>query len=58
MTLIIRANSQREKQPVLYDLRERLEAFQVLLRICQEVRAFPRFESYAHAATLGVALSR
>ena len=31
VTLIIRANSQQEKLPVLSDLRERLEAFQVLL---------------------------
>ncbi len=58
VTLIIRANSQQEKLPVLYDLRERLEAFQVLLRIGKEVRAFQRFNSYAHAAELVVALSR
>ncbi len=58
VTLIIRANSQQEKLPVLYDLRERLEAFQVLLRIGKEVWAFQRFNSYAHAAELVVALSR
>ncbi len=29
VTVIIRANSQREKLPVLLDLRERLEAFYV-----------------------------
>jgi len=43
---------------VLQDLRERLEAFQVLLRIGKEVKAFSRFESYAQAAELAVALSR
>lgn len=58
VTVIIRANSQREKLPVLLDLRERVEAFHVLLRICKEVKAFAKFEAYAHAAELAVALSR
>lgn len=58
VTLIIRANSRREKLPVLHDLRERLEGLQVLLRIGQELREFQRFESYAHAAELVVALGR
>ena len=58
VTVIIRANSQHDKLPVLLDLRERLEAFQVLLRIGKEVKAFSRFESYARAAELAVALSR
>ena len=58
VTLIIRANSRPDKLPVLHDLRERLEAFQVLLRIGKEVQAFQRFNSYAHAAELVVALSR
>ena len=56
VTVIIRANSQREKFPVLVDLRERVEAFQVLLRICKEVKAFTKFEAYAQAAQLAVAL--
>ena len=53
VTMIIRANSRREKLPVLADLRERVEAFQVLLRICKDVKAFAKFEAYAHAAQLG-----
>ena len=56
--LIIRANSRADKVPVLHDLRERLEALQVLLRIGKEVKAFQKFNSYAHAAELVVALSR
>ncbi len=58
VTMIIRANSRREKLPVLADLRERVEAFQVLLRICKDVKVFAKFEAYAHAAQLAVALSR
>jgi len=58
VTLIIRANSRPDKLPVLHDLRERLEALQVLLRISKEVQAFQKFNSYAHAAELVVALSR
>ncbi len=58
VTLIIRANSRTDKLPMLYELRERLEGLQVLLRIGKEVRAFQRFESYAHAAELVVALGR
>jgi hypothetical protein len=56
VTVIIRANSRGEKLPVLVDLRERVEALQVLLRICQEVKAFAKLEVYAHAAQLAVAL--
>ena len=56
--LIIRANSRPDKLPVLHDLWERLEAFQVLLRIGKEVQAFQTFNSYAHAAELVVMLSR
>ncbi len=49
VTLIIRANSRREKLPVLYDLRERLEELHVLLRIGNEVQAFQKFTAYGHA---------
>jgi len=58
VTVIIRANSRREKLPVLYELRERLEALLVLLRIGKEVRAFQHVATYGRAAELVVALSR
>lgn len=58
VTVIIRANSRREKLPVLEELRERLEALLVLLRIGQEVRAFQNAAAYGRAAELVVALSR
>lgn len=58
VTVIFRANSRQKKLPVLVELRERVEAFQVLLRICKEVKAFAQFEAYARAAQLAVALGR
>ena len=58
VTVIIRANSRREKLPVLYELRERLEALLVLLRIGKEVQAFQKFTAYGRAAELTVASSR
>ena len=58
VTVIIRANSRREKLPVLSELRERLEGLQVLLRIGKEVQAFQKFTAYGRAAELVVALSR
>jgi hypothetical protein len=58
VTVIIRANSRREKLPVLAELRERLEGLQVLLRIGQEVQAFQKFSAYGRATELVVALSR
>lgn len=56
--LIIKANSTFERVPLLFELRDRLEGLQVLLRICKEVRAFNSFNSYAYAANLVVELSR
>lgn len=58
VTLITRANSRREKLPVLEELREQLEGLLVLLRIGQEVRAFQNSTAYGRAAELAVALSR
>ena len=58
MTLIIRANLRREKLPVLYELRERLEGLQVLLRIGQEVQAFQKCIAYGRAAELALKFLR
>ncbi len=49
LKLIVRANSQRDKVPVLLELRGTLEELKVLLRLCQDVKAFPNFNSFAHA---------
>jgi hypothetical protein len=56
--LIIKANSTLEKLGLLLELRERLEGWNVLLRICKEVRAFNGFNSYVYASNLVVELSR
>ena len=49
VTVVIRANSRREKLSVFYELRERLEALLVLLRIGKEVRAFQSAATYGRA---------
>jgi hypothetical protein len=50
--LIIKANSSEERLPILYTLRERLEGLKVLIRICKEVKAFHRFNSFMYASNL------
>ena len=56
--LIIKANSTKERLPLLLELRDRLEGLKVLIRICKEVKAFHRFNSFVHASNLVVELSR
>ena len=51
LKLIVRANARRDKAPVLLTLREELEELKVLLRLCQDVKAFPNFNSFEHAIT-------
>ena len=58
VALIIRANSTKERLPLLLELRQRLEVLQVLIRICKEVRAFHRLNAFAHASHLVIELSR
>jgi hypothetical protein len=56
--LIIKANSTRERLPLLHELRERLEGLKVLIRICKEVKAFHSFNSFVYASDLVVDISR
>ena len=49
LKLIVRANSRRDKVAVLLAVREELEELKVLLRLCQDVKAFPNFNSFGHA---------
>ena len=56
--LIIKANSSREKLPVLYELREQLEELKVLIRISKEVKAFKNFKSFQHALECTVSVSK
>jgi four helix bundle protein len=52
LKLIVRANSRRDKSPILHELREELEEVKVLLRLCHDVKAFPNFNSFEHAISL------
>jgi hypothetical protein len=56
--LIIKTNSTVERLPLLFELRVRLEELKVLIRICKEVKAFKRFNSFVHAFDLVIELSR
>ena len=58
LTLVVRANSRRDKVPVLLDLREELEALKVLLRLSRDARAFANFNSFEHAITQVVDIAR
>ena len=49
LKLVVRANSLRDKAPILLDLREELEELKVLLRLCHDVKAFPNFNSFEHS---------
>jgi hypothetical protein len=49
LKLIVRANARRDKAPVLLEVREELEALKVILRLCQDAKAFPNFKAFEHA---------
>ncbi|MBW2664318.1 MAG: four helix bundle protein [Deltaproteobacteria bacterium] len=52
LELIIKANSTRQRLPLLLELRDSLEGLKVVIRICKEVKAFHRFNSFVHASDL------
>lgn len=56
--LIVKANSSRDKLPMLFELRERLEELMLLIRICKEVRAFKGFKSFRFAIEEVASISR
>jgi hypothetical protein len=56
--LIIKANSTKDRLPMLLELRGRLEGLKVLIRICKEVKAFYNFNSFAYSSNLVIDLSR
>jgi hypothetical protein len=56
--LIIKANSAREKLPVLHELRERLEELKVLIRISKEAHAFKSFKPFQDAIEGTVSVSK
>ncbi len=52
LKLVVRANSRRDKAPVLLTMREELEELKLLLRLALDVKAFPNFNSFGHAIEL------
>jgi len=56
--LIVKANSAREKLPILHELRERLEELKVLIRISKESFAFKSFKSFQYAIEGTVLVSK
>src|SRR5262249_47653603 len=58
LTLVVRANGRRDKTPVLLQLREELEELKVLVRLGQDVKAFPTFKSFEHTITLVVEIAK
>lgn len=53
-----KANSARQKLPILYELRERLEELKVLMRISKDAQAFKGFKSFQHAIEGVVSVSK
>ena len=49
VSLIVKANSTKERLPRLLELRERIEEIVILVRLCKEVRAFKSFRSFQFA---------
>ena len=44
----VRANARRDKLPVLLEIREELEQCKVLLRLTDDAKRFPNFNSFEH----------
>ena len=49
LKLVVRANTRRDKVPVLLELREEVEELKVILRLCQDVKAFANFDAFEQA---------
>jgi hypothetical protein len=58
LSLIVKANSAKEKLPHLMELRGHLEDLLILTRLCKEVKAFKSFNAYVFVAEEVASLSR
>ena len=58
LRLVVRANSQPDKVPALLELRETVEELKVVVRLCQDVKAFSSFRSFEHAITQLVGIAK
>lgn len=51
--LLVRANARREKAPALPEVREEVEQLKVVVRLCQDVKAFANFGAFAREGAGG-----
>ena len=58
LKLVVRANTRRDKGPVLLELREEVEELKVVLRLCQDVKAFANFDAFEQAITKAVEIAK
>jgi hypothetical protein len=58
LRLVVRANSQPDKVPALLELRETVEELKVVVRLCQDVKAFSSFRSFEHVITQLVGIAK
>jgi hypothetical protein len=49
LKLVVRANARRHKAPILQEIREELEALKVVLRLCEDVKAFSNFNFFENS---------
>ncbi len=49
LRLVMRANSRRDKTPVLVEIREEIEELKVLVRLGHDAKAFANANSFEHA---------
>ena len=56
--LIVRANARRDKAGVLLEVREEVEQLKVVLRLCQDVKAFASFNAFEHAIVQVVTIAK
>jgi len=55
---IIEANNNREREPILLELRRDLEWFKVLARLCHESGAFAGTKAYLHVSEQAVGIAK
>jgi hypothetical protein len=58
LKLIVRANAGRDRVPLLLEVREEVEQLKVVLRLCQDVKAFPSFGAFEQAIEHAVEIAK
>jgi len=49
LTLIIKANSMKDKKEALLKIREKIEELKISIKICKEIKAFRSFKSFEYS---------